>query len=391
MNSQYLDIRTVCLKDLYLFAKGFSKPEDIGEISPINVTRARAQMKNPYAQKDDAVLFVAYNNGKCIGYLGQLPGLLATQQGNHRVFWGSTFYLMEKYRGKGIGKLLLDQMASFQQDFIVTRITPQAHRLLVRYGMKSFGKVNYYQLRVEKTHILDRIFYSPKKDKEFSHSESHSRMHMKMIGNYYYNLEKKLFYRAVLGFISKLVCNYQVYGFNKITVSDYFELRENSSSFFFRGPEVINWMLQNKWVCSQKYQKMEGLPYHFSDFRQFFSYIPLKIYSIKTKQYLGFMVICISSFKGKTILRILDNSLKDKGVIPKGCAVALTFAARYNADRVEFPDNMGQWLKEHIFFKRLIKKQKRDYLYFPRKKNSSLEKYREKILPDYCDGDTAFT
>jgi hypothetical protein len=52
---------------------------------------------------------------------------------------------------------------------------------------------------------------------------------------------------------------------------------------------------------------------------------------------------------------------------------------------------MGHYLNRRIFFKRFLKQQTREYLYFPAHENSPLERAKKEIRFDYCDGDTAFT
>ncbi|MFO8082966.1 MAG: GNAT family N-acetyltransferase [Desulfobacterales bacterium] len=391
MNLKHIDIKSVYLKDLYSFAQGFAKAERCGRIVPITTTRALAQMKNPYAKENDIVLFVAYHEEECIGYIGQLPGLLNAKKQSHRVFWGSTFYVADQYRGRGIGRLLLDQVVFLHQDFVVTRITSQAHNSLMGYGMKVLGYLDYFQLRVEKVHLLNKFFTVLSKNKESSDLKRRSGKGLKRFENHFYQLEKRIFYRIASGFADKMAGNYQMSQVHEINESDFFKKPGHQWPFFYRGPEIINWMLQHKWLLSKRQNTKRIQKYHFSAFRQFFSYIALKIYTENLREYLGFIVICISTSKGKTVLRILDHSLKDDDVIPMASAAALVCAAKYQADRVEFSKKMGDYLMTQIFFKKFLKKQQREYIYFPKRNNSTLEKVKGKIKFDYCDGDTPFT
>jgi GNAT superfamily N-acetyltransferase len=389
MNSEKIDIKLVLLKDLYQFANGFTDSRDVDQIASITSSRARAQAKNPYSQPDDVVLFVAYQNNQVVGYLGQLPGILAFKKKHYRVFWGSTFYLMDKYRGKGIGEQLLNKMISLNQDFVVTRITSQADKVLKRCGMKPLGSLNYFQLRVERVHYFDKLFTAFKKPS--GSKKRTSRNLIKKFEESIYKLEKRLFYAGTVGLINKMSDHYKYMITNKLKESDFFLEQHVHQPFFYRGPELINWMLQEKWVLTQGDNPQEVSGYHFSGIRKFFKYIVLKLYYKNQQNYNGFIILCISSYKGKTILRVLDHLFKTSEVISGACAAVLKYAKKYQADRIEFSDKMGDYLNDQIYFKRFLKKQIREYRYFPAHENSPLERAKKMIQLDYCDGDTAFT
>jgi GNAT superfamily N-acetyltransferase len=389
MNSEKIDIKLVLLKDLYHFAKSFTNSRSFDGIVPITLSRAEAQAKNPYSQPDDVVLFVAYKNSQVIGYLGRFPGILSFEKKHYRMFWGSTFYLMDKYRGKGIGEKLLNKMNALNQDFAVTRITPQADKVLKRCGMKTLGSLTYFQLRVERVHYFDKLFAAFKKT-SIGKNQS-SRKLIKKVEENIYKLEKELFYATTSGFINKMSLNYKYLITNKIKESDFFEKQHLRPPYFYRGMELINWMIQKRWVLSKGDTIKEVSGYHFSGVRKFFNYIVLKLYYKNLQNYNGFIILCVSSYKGKTVLRVLDHLFKTSDVISGACAAVLTYAKKYKADRVEFSDKMGEYLNRQIYFKRFLKKQNRQYRYFPAHKNSPLERAKKTIQFDYCDGDTAFT
>jgi GNAT superfamily N-acetyltransferase len=392
MGSLNIDIKPILLKDLYQFAGQISGSNGFESIVPITLSRARAQTNNPYAQPDDVALFVAFKDNQVIGYIGRFPGLLSIENKHHRVFWGSTFYVADKYRGKDIGKLLLDKMILLDQEFVVTRITPQADKVLKRYGMKVLGSLNYFQFRVEKVHCFKGLFEFFKKI--YNASKSNNRSLKKLIKNTekrLYMLEKRFFYATIAGFVKKMAGNYKVLITNEIKKSDFWEYPKLHPPFFFRGAKLINWMLQERWVLSQSNNKPQISGYHFSGIREIFRYIALKLYYKNEQNYNGFIVLCVSSYKGKTVLRVLDHSLKTSETIPAACAAVFRYARQYQADRVEFPNKMGHYLNRQIIFKKFLKKQTREYLYFPMHKNSPLERAKNEIRFDYCDGDTAFT
>jgi hypothetical protein len=255
--------------------------------------------------------------------------------------------------------------------------------------MKTLGSLTYFQLRVERVHYFDKLFTAFKKTS--GGKKQSSRKWIKKIEETIYKLEKRLFYAATSGFVHKMSGNYKYLITNKIKESDFFERHHFQQPFFYRGPELINWMLQERWILSQDDNTQEVSGYHFSGIRNFFNYIALKLYYRNQQNYIGFIILCISSYKGKTVLRVLDHLFKASDVIPGVCAAVLKYAKKYQADRIEFSDKMGDYLNDQTYFKRFLKKQKREYRYFPAYENSPLERAKKMIEFDYCDGDTAFT
>jgi len=392
MSLENIHIKPILLKDLHQFAEDFADSRGFERIVPITTYRAEAQTKNPYSHPEDVALLAALKNNQIIGYIGRFPGLLSFENKHYRIFWGSTFYLMDKYRGKGFGKLLLDKMMSLNQDFVVTRITPEAHKALKSCGMKVLGSLNYFQFRVERVHCFNGLFKASKKTDKILGNRNQCGMDLvKKVEEGFYKLEKRFFYMTISGLVNKMAGNYKFWITNKIKESDFFENQPLQPPFFYRGPELINWMLQERWVLSQGDNMMKKSGYYFSGIRELFTYIALKLYYKNHQNYNGFIILCVSSYKGKTVIRVLDHLLKTTDVIPAACAVVLKYAKQYQADRVEFSNKMGHYLKSRIFFKRFLKQQTREYLYFPAHENSPLERAKKEIRLDYCDGDTAFT
>jgi len=66
-------------------------------------------------------------------------------------------------------------------------------------------------------------------------------------------------------------------------------------------------------------------------------------------------------------------------------------ASTYSADRMEFPETLWGYFNKNHLLQPLIKKQRRLYVFFPKRDGSLLDEYRGDIALDYCDADTAFT
>jgi GNAT superfamily N-acetyltransferase len=75
-------------------------------VAPITRHRARFVINNPRSERDDAVLFVAKDEEEIIGYRLVFPDKIFVNEQSIKIGWGSSFWVSEKYRGKGVGKAL---------------------------------------------------------------------------------------------------------------------------------------------------------------------------------------------------------------------------------------------------------------------------------------------
>lgn len=118
-------------------------------VVPMSRSRARAWAANPQAGPDDPVLVVARLEGRCVGYLGLFPTLLATGEPGvtGTVSWLSTFFVPEELRSQAVGALLLMQALSLGRSLAVSGPAEEAAALYAAVGFKG-KELGYYHLDV---------------------------------------------------------------------------------------------------------------------------------------------------------------------------------------------------------------------------------------------------
>jgi hypothetical protein len=167
--------------------------------------------------------------------------------------------------------------------------------------------------------------------------------------------------------------------------------QQSPSAAFHRDLDTVNWMLQNPWVVSRKDAAKDVQNYYFSRVRDLFKLVALEIFAPDGNTRKGFLILSLSHKKNKSVAKILDYYFYD----PQDAFIAGYFGIKYAkdllADRIEYPESLNSFFEEQPFFKRLIKRKKRLYLYYPNSNDSPLAVSAGKIKLDYCDGDTAFT
>lgn len=118
-------------------------------VVPISLSRARAWAANPQAGPDEPVLLVARLDGRCVGYLGMFPTLLATGEPGvtGTVSWLSAFFVLEELRGQAVGALLLMQALSLGRSLAVAGPAEEAAALYVAVGFKA-KELPYHRLDI---------------------------------------------------------------------------------------------------------------------------------------------------------------------------------------------------------------------------------------------------
>ena len=116
MNAQPFSIENIKLKHLCEYARKSLSDSRFADVSPISLIRALGQSKNPHADPEDVCLVVGYEDNRCVGYHGVLPGFLRDEDRQSRVYWLVTFFLKPDCRGKGYGKALLVYLAGLAKE-----------------------------------------------------------------------------------------------------------------------------------------------------------------------------------------------------------------------------------------------------------------------------------
>ena len=233
-----MEIKTIKLKHLSEFARQTLSDQKYKETAPISLIRAFAQSKNPLGDPDDTALVVAYDAGKCVGYHGLLPGYLYDGKSYSKIYWLVTFFVSPPYRGKGLGKHLVEDIQKTGIDLVTTGITKSAEGVYRTAGFKQLGELSYYQLRLDRYHLLDSF--------------------QKRKAAWVYRLAKRIFYSLVMRNLRPIEkkINYNVVEQLKPLSSSQVNM-QSSYPAFPRNLHTVNWMLAHPWVVSKKmHQRM---------------------------------------------------------------------------------------------------------------------------------------
>ena len=358
-------------------------------VAPISLVRASSQAQNPLAGPDDISLLVALWDNRCVGYHGLLPGILKIDENYSEIYWGSTVYLDAGFRGQGHGKLLIREIQNTAVDLVLTDISTSVEGVYRSMGFKTLGDLPYYQLRLDKLQFMHahRRFVGNK-----PYQTGECGLLFNRLGGWVYLLTKRLVYSIVF---QKLKTQKYIFKSKAANQLDE-ELKslitpQSPVASFHRDLDTVNWMLQHPWVVSRQEAEKDVQNYYFSRVRDLFKLVALEIFAPDGKTRKGFLILSLSRKKDKSEVKILDHHFYD----PQDAFIAgycgIKYAKDLLADRIEYPESLNGFFSQLPFLKRVVKRKKRLYLFYPKSNDSPLAVSADKIKLDYCDGDTAFT
>lgn len=391
MVQERIRIEKIRAKALYEFASRVYDRTKRNEIIPIGKDRALAYANNPCADENDIGLLVAYLGKQCIGYLGIMPGLLKKGVQFSKVHWLSTWFVAPEARKMSVALQLIFTALSLKYDFVVCGMSDEAEKIYRALRFHELRPLKYYVINLEILNLLNLALRFLRKiirkvEITFDIPDRVIRFSAQV-----YSPIKKALYRVLM--------RGQRYWLDRIS---YQEVREfdneirdvkcgSSSTEFYRGIEVINWMLKHKWTKERAVVETSDHNYYFSEIRDVFKFVALKVFSLDGMEYKGFLVLSFSAKGFYSVVKILDfyfYSCKDYEYIP---LLALKYARKYEASCLEIPEDLMMYMKGSPILRILLRKRRRVYLFHPKDSKSPLATLSSEIDLNYLDGDTPFT
>jgi GNAT superfamily N-acetyltransferase len=273
-----IDIRVIKIGELieYTQSEEYSK-EGFQTISRI---RALSHAHNPRAEKDDCALFLAYDNGLLVGYLGTLPDMIYTEGKITKIFWISCMWVLPDYRGFGVATKLLKESYRLcrGQIFITNYILSSKTAFLktglylehtVLKGLRAYLYFNFDQIIIKRLPALKPI-----------------RPVFQFI-DYFLNTFREIRLKTILSNRDGTFTFQEVVEFDQK-----FKQRIDSlggSSPFIRSAEEFQWILNYPWITKKDEYKVESHKYAFSLYDKKFQQWFLQI--IDKERLVGFMIL----------------------------------------------------------------------------------------------------
>jgi GNAT superfamily N-acetyltransferase len=398
MPDEEIRIERILVKDLVSFAERVIAQARPGQFIPITAQRAAAHAANPAASPEDVALLVAYqgegaNPGNIVGFFGILPIYLKRGDELEVVHWFSTWRVKPDLRGKSLGSALMKEALSLGLDVVIVGSGP-ARKVCRRFGFWERDPLEYACLdssgmtrlnpAVWISRLLRRLLrpFKVKVHPDNAFSRATARLLSPLTRPVFsWLLERRL--RNDL----KAYHWMEVKSVQPETPAQRLSLAPVQ---FYRGSQVVNWMLSHPWVVEPGQSPTEEMDYYFSDVRQRFFNLALEVYSLQD-DYLGYVVFQASTTRDRLELKILDVALDpvvDRRLL---AALAVHFGRKIRAGRIDLPAEAVVELRKSRLGRLLLEARQRIYQCYPKAEDSPLALAWKEIRFEYSDGDMPFS
>lgn len=389
MPDEPIRVEKVRVKDLYNFASRRYAEWAEGDLIPIGKQRSLACAHNPYADERDIGLLVAYLGGRCAGYLGIMPGLLRVGERFFKVHWLSTWYVPAHLRRTSVAVQLVLSAFGLGYDLMVTGMSREAEKVYRGLGFKEGKPLSYYVLSLRRCNLLGVALKGLSRIQRMASVEGKLRSEWIDASERLYAPLKRPLYRM-------LTRKEELAGIlweetPRVAETSGFGEPRPGAAQFFRGPEIVDWMLAYRWTVDRERVERADRDYYFAEVRDEFKHIGLKIFSAEGKACRGFLVLSLSRQKRNLVFKVLDFALANRDDHRRAAALVVKYARQCQADEVELPERLADHLRPRPVARALLVRKKRVNLGRPKCATSPLAEALGSIEPDYCDGDTAFT
>ena len=298
---QIKDLKISQLKE-YINSVEYKNLNDI----PISPQRALSNIYNPNGDKEDKILFLAYDNNKFIGYLGALPDILIIKDKSYKVAWLSCMWVEHNYRRKGISVMLLNHANKiWNSNLLITNYIPVSKSAFEKTGIftrfKSLPGIRGY-LRFNLAEII--ILKKPKL-KYIKWLISLLDFTANLVNEF-----RLLFWKAAVN-ISKIKIEY-LHEIDDET--DRFIRQRNNNNISPRDKAFFDWINKYPWVLNTPNNNQTSRRYEFSAVSENFKQLFLKVMN-KENKIIAFLMLTYHGSHMKTPYLYFDDD--NTGIVRK--------------------------------------------------------------------------
>ncbi len=207
-------------------------------------------VENPFAKTEKDFLYGVEKDGKYVAQMLTTPAPLALNEQEIPAYWGQDYFVLEDYRGLGIGK----ELSSFylkNDYYIAVGFSPKSAVIHQKMGAKEIGYLDFYEKWASPFHKIKWIFQRvlkisskkttdyafPKEVLSFKRIENVEDLHFPLLNwnkNTVETLRNKVYFQWRFLFLAN---RYFIYQSEKRTSENavYFVCKP----YFYRG---VNWL-----------------------------------------------------------------------------------------------------------------------------------------------------
>ena len=287
------DIKTSQLEE-FIDSDEYKKLEHI----PISRLRTISNIHNPGGDKDDKLLFLAYDDDKFIGYLGAISDGFSIDNESHKVAWLSCMWIDNNYRRQGLAvKLLNHAYEIWDSNLLITNYIPASGKTFEKTGkfteFKSLqGIRGYIRFNLAEIFILKRPGLK-------------SIKWLILLFDFFTNLINGI--RLVFWKMAMNIKSIKIEYLNEIDAeTDEFIKQRSKDNLSPKDKSVFDWIMKYPWVLNTPFKDYTSQRYEFSAVNKNFNQLFIKVLNNENKV-LAFLMLTVHGTHLKTPYLFFDE------------------------------------------------------------------------------------
>lgn len=342
---------------------------------PITRQRAMSAINNPRGKEDDTVLFLGYEDGELVAYLGVLADEIFFQDIKYRVAWISSLWVHRKHRRKGLALDLLKEAAEvWNHRLLITNYAPELVKafekmdefvdLQIRDGIRGYLRFNFTKYLCRENTLWKHI--SP---------------FIKLVESVM-NIFNEPRVQAWKGFSRLKNINYEYVNEIDDETAEFIKERYEYE-LTRRGQDELDWFLKYPWILETPFEDRDSKRYFFPAREPRFMYLNIKVYDEANKM-IAYLMLCVKGHSLTVPYCYFDR--KDAKVVSD-----IIYAHMFKMGLKDFTvyrRSLSNYLK-HNETPFILKKRLRRHYIISKEFKESIEKRTATHLQD-GDGDCGF-
>jgi hypothetical protein len=320
-----------------------------------------------------------------------MPGFIRSENETWKIHWLTTWYVAPEYRKTSLAVMLILHAIRLKYDLVVCGVIDEAEKIYRGLGFRRLGELDYSAINLRASDPFNLTFRGIRKIFRKLECTIEIPCNIIRLGEYLYSPLKKLLYKGLFAPFMKELDSISWKQADEIAVGSEGKKQKSDQTLFYRDHQIINWMMEYKWIENKDDLEEPDLKYFFSELFDVFQYIAVKIYSLGWDEYKGFLVLSFSKKKLNSHIKVLDYHFYNQDDCKYVLPLTLRYAYLFQANYIEMPCCFGNCIQKILRLRPFLRRMQRRYYFYSRNNDSGLDKISSNIKLNYCDGDMAFT
>jgi len=292
-----MEIKTFTVADL----KTALSSEDfwLTKTLPITKHRAISYSHNPRADKDDLVLWVAYQDNQVIGYLGVLPDKIYATNAEYKFGWLTSWWVDPNCATTGVGAILLFKaLNAYHQHLGVSGGSKQARKALdasQKFMTLKALKGLDIRFRLQVTAAILRKLPAMKILRVLFKTLDVMLAEIVNLRSFFWERRDKNHRRQTFEYISSID-----------EETDDFIQRHHQQDLTRKGKAELSWMMNYPWMLSAPLKDSASRRYYFSSRSDRFLFLGVKVFE-QNSGMIGFFILKVRDDRMSVVFSYFDK------------------------------------------------------------------------------------